>query len=45
MSSIRLNFNKAAYSYQDHAFLQKEISMRLADKLSTIKIKPNTIQK
>lgn len=43
MSQIRLNFNKAANSYKNHAFLQKEISIRLADKLNTIKIKPEII--
>ncbi len=36
MSSVRPTFNKAATQYNDHAFLQDEVSLRLSEKLNVI---------
>jgi malonyl-CoA O-methyltransferase len=36
MSTVRSAFNKASNDYNDHAFLQKEIALRLDEKLNVI---------
>ena len=43
MSRVRTTFNKASAKYDDSAFLQNEISVRLAEKLNVISIDPKTI--
>ena len=43
MSRVRATFNKASAKYDDSAFLQNEISVRLAEKLNVISINPETI--
>ena len=43
MSQIRFAFNKASNDYDDHAFLQKEIALRLNQKLNTISSKADII--
>ena len=43
MSRVRATFNKASAEYDDSAFLQNEISVRLAEKLKVISIDPKTI--
>ena len=43
MSRVRTTFNKASAKYDDSAFLQNEISNRLAEKLNVISIDPKTI--
>ena len=43
MSKVRNKFNKASSNYDAHAFLQKEIASRLAEKLDVISIEPKTI--
>ena len=43
MSKIKNNFNKSAASYANHAFIQKEISIRLTEKISAINIKPKIV--
>ncbi len=43
MSQIRLSFNKASNNYDNHAFLQKEIAIRLDKKLNTISSKADII--
>jgi len=43
MSRVRTTFNKASSKYDDSAFLQNEISVRLAEKLNVISIDPKTI--
>ncbi|WP_190600631.1 malonyl-ACP O-methyltransferase BioC [Candidatus Vesicomyidisocius sp. SY067_SCS001] len=43
MSKIRLSFNKASNNYDNHAFLQKEIAIRLDKKLNTISSKADII--
>jgi len=43
MSRVRTTFNKASAKYDDSAFLQNEISVRLAEKLNIISIDPKTI--
>ena len=43
MSRVRATFNKASSKYDDSAFLQNEISVRLAEKLNVISIDPKTI--
>ena len=36
MSKVRNKFNQASSNYDAHAFLQKEIASRLAEKLDVI---------
>ncbi|MDC9714672.1 MAG: malonyl-ACP O-methyltransferase BioC [Gammaproteobacteria bacterium] len=43
MSQVRVAFNKASAQYNEHAFLQKEIAMRLDAKLEVISGNTNTI--
>ena len=43
MSSVRSTFNKASKSYNDVAFLQKEIANRLLKKLNPLKLIPESI--
>jgi len=43
MSSVRSTFNKASKSYNDVAFLQKEIANRLLQKLNPLKLIPESI--
>lgn len=43
MSQIRSAFNKAADSYNDYAFLQKEIALRLDQKLNVITTQVNVV--
>ena len=43
MSKVRNKFNKASSNYDAHAFLQKEIASRLAEKLDVISIEPKII--
>mgnify|MGYP002526692891 FL=1 len=43
MSRVRATFNKASAKYDDSAFIQNEISARLAEKLNVISINPKTI--
>ena len=43
MSSVRATFNNASKSYDDAAFLQKEIANRLVEKLSPLKLNPESI--
>jgi len=43
MSRVRATFNKASTKYDDSAFLQNEISDRLAEKLNIFSINPETI--
>lgn len=43
MSKIRDNFNKSAASYANHAFIQKEISIRLIERISAINIKAEIV--
>ncbi|MBE8190071.1 MAG: methyltransferase, partial [Candidatus Thioglobus sp.] len=43
MSAIKAAFNKASSQYDDYAFLQKEIAMRLDEKLQVISQKPQLV--
>ena len=43
MSQIRAAFNKASNNYDDYAFLQKEIAIRLEQKLDLIEAQANII--
>ena len=43
MSSVRSTFNRASKSYNDVAFLQKEIANRLLKKLNPLKLIPESI--
>ncbi|SHN90302.1 Biotin synthesis protein BioC [Bathymodiolus heckerae thiotrophic gill symbiont] len=43
MSAVRSAFNKASDNYNDHAFLQKEIALRLDEKLEVITSSSNVI--
>ncbi len=43
MSQVRFAFNKASNNYDDHAFLQKEIAVRLDQKLNAISSKTDII--
>ena len=43
MSSVRKIFNNASKSYNDAAFLQKEIANRLLEKLNPLKLNPESI--
>ncbi len=43
MSRVRATFNKASSKYDESAFLQNEISARLAEKLNVFSINPETI--
>ena len=43
MSKVRQTFNKASSKYDEHAFLQKEIALRLSEKLNVISIDPKII--
>ena len=43
MSSVRTIFNSASKSYNDAAFLQKEIANRLLEKLNPLKLNPESI--
>jgi len=43
MSSVRTIFDNASKSYNDAAFLQKEIANRLLKKLNPLKLNPESI--
>ncbi len=42
-SAVERNFSRAAFHYDDHAIIQREIGQRLFDRLDYMRIEPKCI--